>query len=379
MTLRPNIIVFSLLVLTGQTVMAQGNVDFQGELAFGPHDVGVRRMTIPTGSRTIEIHLWYPSDGNGKSMSYADYLNYKGTLEKAELLRDLSLGISGREGAFSEDTLQAILDGKTKAMREVELKTGKYPLLVWSTRYGTVEHQYLVSEYLTSHGFVVAFPEDVPNSPFPWQLQSPEEKAQVLDQHVADITVSITHLNELPYIDASKTGMLAWSYAGESAILAQMDNPDIDLVVGLSGIGFNRGVYLGNDLAQRVDAEALGVPYLIMSEEVGTNGAGRSAPTIFDAMHPASRYIAFKELSHGNFNALEGMFPGVLRTHHVQGWSRGGEVAQIGYETICQITLAFVRSVFDGSNAEPFDMAISSLQRGLSADFLSIQSPAGIE
>ena len=106
-----------------------------------------------------------------------------------------------------------------KAVKGAHESNGSFPLLIWSSRYGTIEYQNILSEYLASHGFVVAFPEDIPNSPYPWQIQSVEDKTAAINQQIIDINASINFLKRLNYVDSSKIGLLSWSYAGESAVL----------------------------------------------------------------------------------------------------------------------------------------------------------------
>ena len=154
-----------------------------------------------------------------------------------------------------------------------------------------------------------------------------------------------------------------------------MSNDDIDLVVGLSSLGFSSGVYLGQDLATKVNLERLNVPYLMLSEKVGTNGTLRTSPDILDSMHPNSRYVTFNELAHGNFNAMEGMLPGILNTNKVQSWSKGGDIAQLGYEVICEITMFFIQAVFHEFDFQVFDARMSLLAEKLPSEFISIESP----
>ena len=87
----------------------------------------------------------------------------------------------------------------------------------------------------------------------------------------------------------------------------------------------------------------------MLFEKIAPNGNVRTPPVLFDSMHPNSRYVSFSQLAHGSFNALEGMIPGVLRTNKVQSWSKGGEVAQLGYETICEVTRSFLNANFSGN------------------------------
>ena len=366
-----------------QLVDAQGELNLYGELEFGAYEVGVKQINFISNSRKehkeIRITLWYPAKGSKDQLKFSEYLDYNLELNRDQLLKEASIGIGGEEHIFSTDSLRLILNATMKGTRETEAENGKFPLLIWSSRYGTMTYQNIMSEYIASHGYVVAFAEDIPNSPFPWEIQSNIEKRDILNQHVSDINASIEFLSRQNNIDSTKLGLLSWSYAGESAILAQMSNPQIDLVVGLSSLGFSSGVYLGPALEAKVDLSKLNVPYLILTQKFRGNGSVITVPKIFNSMHTNSRFVTFGELAHGNFNALEGMIPGILRTNKVHSWSKGGEMAQIGYEALCEITLSFLNAIFHESRLEPFETRTSQLKDDLPMEFISIKSPENNE
>lgn len=375
-----NGILFLFLTLSAfSSLTAQEAINLFGNLDFGPHLVGTKQLAVDhttNGTSTsLNIQLWYPGNENGDKLIFSDYLNYKGKFSHQELLENLSVGISGVPDAFPNNSLELVLNAQMKASKNVAPKNGQFPLLVWSLRYGTVESQFLISEYLASQGYVVAFVEDKPNSGFPWQLPSAEEKESVLNQQIADLNHAITHLKKQQNIDKDRIGILSWSYAGESAILTQMSNSDIDLVVGLSSIGFSYGVYSGGELPNKIVTDQIQVPYLILSEKIGTNGKERTPPDIFDDMNSNSRYVSFEELSHGNFNAMEGMIPGILNTNKVQSWSKGGKVAQLGFETICKIALSFINTTLKPSNSSSFDDQMKELDQTLPPTFISVFQP----
>ncbi|WP_420321147.1 hypothetical protein [Flagellimonas sp.] len=375
-----NGILFLLFTIGSITqLIAQNGLDFYNGLPMGTHKVGttVDSLDYTTGAvqRKLLVHIWYPAKADGEKLTLSDYLDPQGNLGQKELLENLSIGISGTPDAFPKDSLKLLLNFRMKASKNAEAKTRRFPLLVWSMRYGTVASQNLISEFLASHGYVVAYVEDHPNAPFPWQLPSAEEKESAFNQQVKATNRAINHLKQQPNIDSEKIGMLSWSYAGESAIMSQMGNPDIDLVVGLSSIGFSYGVYLGSELPKKISVEQLQVPYLILSEKIGTNGKERTPSDIFDQMHPNSRYVSFRELSHGNFNVLEGMFPGVLNTNKVQSWSKGGQLAKLGYETICKTALSFINAIFQPSNSPTFDEQMTELKKSLPENFISTFRP----
>lgn len=375
-----NSILTLLCILSFITLLnAQNGLRLYDGLNMGAHKVGIKQYVLNQSkngtTRTLSLHVWFPAIEYGEKLRFSDYLNYKNQLNDSEFLESLSIGISGAPDTFSKDSLELLLDTEMIASKNVEIESGRFPLLVWSLRYGTLEYQNLISEYLASHGYVVAFVEDSPNSPFPWQLPSAEEKELVLNQQIADLNHVLAYLKQQQNVNPNKIGMLSWSYAGESAILTQMSNSDIDLVVGLSSIGFSYGVYSGGELPKKIALDQLQVPYLILSEKIGTNGKERTPPDIFAQMHPDSRYVSFKELSHGNFNAMEGMIPGILNTNKVQSWSKGGKLAQLGYETICKTTLSFINAVFQHSNSVSFDNQMKELKEILPPTFISVYQP----
>ncbi len=92
-------------------------------------------------------------------------------------------------------------------------------------------------------------------------------------------------------------------------------------------------------------------------------------------MHPDSRYFSFNELSHGNFNVIEGMIPGLLRTNNVQSWSRGGKEAQIGYEAICEIVMAYSKAVFFDEDMKSFDEQVELLNDEMPLGVMEISIP----
>ena len=112
-----------------------------------------------------------------------------------------------------------------------------------------------------------------------------------------------------------------------------------------------------------------------MTEEFSQLPTAVPKPTIFDQLHPDSRYVSFTALAHGNFNGLEGMIPGVLGTEKVQSWSKGGEIARIGYETICKLALSFLDAKFTEDKSTGFDEKAALLKKALPSDFYFVTVP----
>lgn len=363
------------LLLVLSCSIAFGQIDFFDGLDSREFSVGFQQNEIAnTGSNEsgdLKISIWYPAnESSEESLKFSDYLNQR-QIGKRELSELLASKIGGE---FAPDSLDMILESQTLAVKNATPIDKRFPLIMWSARNETIEYQWLISEYLASNGYVVAYVEDIPPSPFPWGLPSTDEKEASLDQHLSNIKKAMTYLSNQQNIDPTKTGIISWSYAGESAILAQQNNPSVQAVIGLSSIGFTSGVYLGSEFEKRVELEKLNVPYLIQFEKTAPNGNERAIPEIFSSLHPNSRYVFFESLAHGSFNTIEGMIPGVLDTNKVQSWSRGGKAAKFGFEAICKLTQRFLDSTLKQTGK--FNDGASQIIDELPLGFLTIHTPS---
>ncbi len=371
--------IYLILLTSALSPIAQPVIDLFGSLKQGPYQVGFKNLQI-SGSqkdqqaKPIKISLWYPGTSKGRPLRFETYFGTDSE-NHDDLTKALSSSISGTPDSFSPDSLQAVLSAAMWAAMDVEAINERFPLILWSVRYGTVAYQSIISEYLASYGYVVAFAEDMPHAPSPWSYTSSEEKSAALTDQLKLMEITIAHLQKQPNVDPEKIGLMAWSYAGESAILTQINNKQVDVVIGLSGLGFGYGVYMGNTFAHSLETSRMQVPYLILTESISPSGRKREPPAFFSEMHPRSRFIVFEKLTHGNFNVVEGQIPGVMETHRVQSWSSGGANARWGYEATCRITLDYLKAQFEG--ADHFDEKLAAMQSELSDAYFTLLLPRG--
>ncbi len=344
--------------------ICQAQIELYKNLDDGNFQVGFKAIElegVELDERNLRISVWYPTATTAtEQLNLSSYFNKEDEIIDNQTFKDLSTTISGNEDSFPQDSLALILEAKMLSFLDAPMAEGKFPLLLWSSRYGTVAYQAVISEYLASHGYVVAFAEDNPNGPYPWGIPVGTEREQALNKHVEDLVRAMEKLHSEANVNRDQIALLSWSYAGESAILTQIASEHVDAVVGFSAIGFTTGLYLGSNLETLATPEKLTVPYLMLFEKIAPNGNERQVPAIFSEMHEASRYIHFEELAHGSFNALEGMIPGVLNTTKVHSWSIGGETARLGYELACKTTLAFLESQFKPGK-DSFDKRMEAL------------------
>jgi dienelactone hydrolase len=311
-----------LLLLLVSTVRIDAQ-KYWGTLERGRYAVG---FTIASGEsgpgasgtrpRPIEIAVWYPSnDARGEAMTFGDYVRAAPDLRRRsgsidDVIAALSAAITGDAAALPREQVQAILDELMFARRDAKATSKRFPVVLWSARYGTTAAQSVLSEYLASHGHVVVFARPTEaQERLPFELTTADEKLAELNAQVDDLRGALRFVRALPYADPERTAVVAWSYAGESATRLQLSDARVGGVIGLSTN------LLANWVYQPQESLEPEVPYVSLTEK-------EDGP--------------FRALAHGNFNTIEGMIPAVEGITRVQRWSRAGREMQAGYESVAR-------------------------------------------
>ena len=320
---------------------------FEG-LEMGAFQVGFKTLQ----SDSMTVHYWYPTKRKkGNEFLMGDYISrtYGERVDKTKLLSYLFCGDSLY---YKEGLMGVVMEASMNAYPLSKPADGIYPLVLWGVGRETLFYQSVLSEYLTSHGYVVAVAVPFVEYKSPWEV-STGEKMDVLQGQANLLNQTITALNTLPFVDRSKTALISWSYGGESVVLTQQSNPDVDAVIGLGSLNLDRGMYLGKSLPLHFTESLRRCPYLILSE---------SGDAIFNPshLHPQSCYITMTTLSQGNFNTPEGHISDLLHLEKVQPWTQTGSQSHRGYEALCKITLTYLNTRFYHNDQSFFD-AVNTL------------------
>lgn len=307
---------------------------YWGTLTPGRYPVGFRIVQARSGPgavgvdpRPIEIALWYPASGRGEPMSFGDYFVLSPDLRARsapqgvsadDLPAVLSAAITGDATQLAGEKATTILSQGMFAMRDAPPAAGRYRIALWSARYGTAAAQSVLSEFLASHGFIVAAVRPLgAEVRLPFELKTPVEKSEELQARVDDMRGALQALRELTTADPDDSALLAWSYAGEAATMLQVSDSRIATVVGLSTNLLSGWVFLNPAHAADLARNAV---FVELSEKDDR----------------------FKELAHGNFNAIEGMIPAVEGIDRLQRWSKPGSAGKAGYERVAREVLAAI-------------------------------------
>jgi dienelactone hydrolase len=327
-----------------------------GTLSPGPFSVGFRRETVRHEGRTTLVDTWYPAGRGGTPMDFGAYLRLSTDLrdappgfpdDPAALAATLATAITGSPDGIGPGVAREILASPMAAMRDAPAAPGAFPLVLWAPRYATTSAQSVLSEYVASLGFVVAFPRPEAGARLPFELETADAKVAELQARVTDMQTALGHLQTTPQVNAARVGVLAWSYTGEVAARFAAREPRVGLVAGLStnlldGWVFDPGAVAGHT-PQPTAAYAL----LTQLEDPPRPRA--AAPGPIAAYYP----IDFPGLAHGSFNTLEGYLPSRLGIARVQRWSRSSPAGVAGYEAAAVILGRLLRHHVESASPRP--------------------------
>lgn len=181
---------------------------------------------------------------------------------------------------------------------------------------------------------------------------------------------AIAHLQSRVNVDATRMGLLAWSYTGEMATQLQMAEPRVTLVVGLSTALLNDWVFNSPDAVATLDPRRLTAAYAVLTQSGNPPAA---APTALDRIASAY-FIEFPRLAHGSFNALEGYIPSRFGIGTVQSWSLSGDAGVSGYESVAIIVARLLRHHVEAGASDT--VARLPLTTAISAAVANVRLPS---
>jgi hypothetical protein len=263
--------------------------------------------------------------------------------------RALADWISRDPASVPDTTLDRLLATRMAAVSDAPRVPMRFPALLWSTRHATPAAQSVLSEYLASHGYVVAWMryagED--SLPPPFDNVSAARKVATLEAHVADMEWALSQLASHPSVDSGRLGVMAWSYSGEPATVLAQRTPRVRLLVSLSSNVFTP-TYRTIDVTASLDSLPLRADVALLEETGAVRATPKQAPPFLDRLPGKAYRVTFPKLAHGNFNVLEGMIPALVGISAVQPWSVAGADAQDGYESICRTVLELLDRIMNG-------------------------------
>jgi hypothetical protein len=279
--------------------------------------IGVRQVEIRLqGGEAARATLWYPSASSGQPLRMSDYLHLEG--HKGDLGEIVASVMAENASTIPAEMRAEALTTRFRALRDARPRAGRYPLVLWSPRSGSVAGQAYLSEALARAGFAVAVVE-------PLTGKSGGARDDVRKQ-VAYLEQSIGELSKLPQIDARRIAVIGWGYGVESAAQLAARNPSVLLLIALAPSGTPNEVKLN-------------VPVVWFDERIPPE------PSSADIHH-----VRLRDMKSSCFSTVEGWLASRVGVKDARACARGYEHAT---EIVVRHALYYVRSASPSPSERP--------------------------
>ena len=227
------------------------------DLSMGAHTVGYKTINVYDLSRApvytsnffgqlgshqnergrqIVINLWYPAEKSSSSMTWKDYITELGRQSSSNqdaFQKGLAIYLESinqlRNDELSIKELEKLYGLKFDAYKNAPHEKGSFPLLLFPA-YKTPSTIIILSEYLASHGYVVASIELKGT-----ESELPEISAQGVQTMTLDLLFAINYLRNTPFIDNNKLAAIGVGINATAAFSLKTIAPDVDALISLEG------------------------------------------------------------------------------------------------------------------------------------------------
>jgi dienelactone hydrolase len=321
------------------------------------HDLGRPAFTSgPAGAagRPMQVSVWYPARAvsGDQVMTVADYLHLQ-----AQEVNLAPLDPERRraaETAFTNDhlagradpaKLATLLATKTGAIRDAPAAEGRFPLILFL--HSSPLGESVMSEYLASHGFVVAAVPSKGSFQPAYRLSLPD-----LETMVADAQFVLATARSLPMVKPGSVVAIGMSNGALGAVKLALRDPDIRGVVSLDGTIGERAAGSALPKDAFYDIARISVPIVHFYND---DNAYLDLTTL-RSWDRSERHLArLSKLPHPAFLAyamFERLLPGTIGPTPVDAAPR--------FEWICRRTWEFADAVLGGSGSFKDRLAVDT-------------------
>ncbi len=370
------LIIITLLLATS-TVSGQ-NSPFFGNLKNGEHSVGFKTIGIQDSNRTytqkdrpVYISVWYPSEETSESrVRFQDYLYtdaLKLIFDKPEEIdkKQASKNFIDRvkiRGAL-EAELFKLTETTTSAYIDSKPAEQPFPLIISTQGGGRPAYtNFILNEYLASHGFIVASVGDIREKPNRRETTA-IGNARALSEDLSLIPQTLLKAG----FQVRGHGAIAFSRAGEAVIQNQVKEHRFHAAVFLDA-------QPDSSLLADMDEDALlqiEIPVMAFfsNHQNKMNYSKATQDSAAFEFLPKSQVtkIRMMESNHGNLTSAAMI--GEYMVKKYDRWPLIGN-AKLGYETVCRLTLEFLNEKIKGRQSSILNNPIEQLK--LKKEFLVI-------
>jgi pimeloyl-ACP methyl ester carboxylesterase len=192
----------------------------------------------------VQINVWYPAVSEGKAMTYRDYLLLSLTETTADELteKQREAGVADftkflKSEGLSDLSTRTLLDATMYARRDARsLALKRFPIVFVVQGNGqSAASQAVLSEFLTSHGYIVVTTPSITRLTGP--IQSTELVARKALEQTEDIDRAASAIGDSPNAVNIPISLVSHSFGARAALIYAMHHPTNALVSLDGGIG----------------------------------------------------------------------------------------------------------------------------------------------
>lgn len=189
-------------------------------------------------ARPIQICIWYPAKKTeqAKSMILGEYIfpypNDGLFFEYVSAVQDREIAYLHRLLNNDRGAVLDLLSVKVGAIHKAPSSEGSFPLIIYITdlNRGAAEN-FILCEYLASHGFIVAAAHSVGTFALNAELSAADRETRM-----DDTGLLLSLMRDYPHVNPGRVGALGYRAGGSISLLLSARNSNIDIIAGLDGL-----------------------------------------------------------------------------------------------------------------------------------------------
>jgi pimeloyl-ACP methyl ester carboxylesterase len=348
---------------------------FWGDLGAGSYAVGFHTIFRYDSSRTwkstrnyagtfspdlngrpIQVNVWYPAVPNesSKKMHFADYVDQSAPHEYADL--NTIMKQRSREDTANSaprEEIPRLQSAEMNSYRDAPWANGTFPVVLYFGGLNApINSNAILSEYLASHGYIVASVSLLgPSNEQTFQSRTADD----LESSVRDMEFAWSVLQIEKGVDTAKVAAMGHSVGAIEAVILGLRNADVSAIVALDGTYGFPGLSSVLTHSYGYAPEKMRAAFLDLRRAQGAQGNEPIDLSVVRSFRHSDRtFITIERMHHSDFTSfamIGAQFNAPLPTGYpLNGWNR--ETGRAGYQEACEIVLSFLDAkVKSDSNA----------------------------
>ncbi|MEE9554987.1 MAG: hypothetical protein V3W18_11875 [candidate division Zixibacteria bacterium] len=293
-------------------------------------------------ARPIQICIWYPAEKteDAKSMILGEYIfpypNDGDFFEFVSAIQDREIAylftiLNNDRGAVLD-----LLSVKVGAIHKAPSSKGSFPLIIHTPDLGRgAAENFILCEYLASHGFIVAATHSVGAFALNAELNAADRETQIDD---AGFLLSL--MRDYPNVNPERIGALGYRAGGSVSLILGARNSNIDIVASLDGLYLYKQHFEFTRQNPFFNQEKMNLPLLT----IYSNDDPALDFSLLDSLVYSHKYsCGISDLTGGELTGY-----GILPSFNIYSEEKQPSPFNKGYEIACQYLYHFFNGHLNG-------------------------------